>query len=85
MKVILLIKPSNILIGNNNEAILMDLGSVSVGNVETNTSKKCFELQELCEQNGFYILIIVTASFRAPELFDPPMIKIFETHLADIW
>ncbi|KAJ3149221.1 Serine/threonine-protein kinase 16 [Geranomyces variabilis] len=59
------LKPANVLIGTNGEAVLMDLGSVSPARVTLSSRREALALQELCAETA-------TAPFRAPELFDPP-------------
>lgn len=71
------LKPANILIGNDNEAVLMDLGSVAVARVTLQSRREALALYDFCAET-------VTASFRAPELYDPPSIgQVGES--SDIW
>ncbi|KAJ3305038.1 Serine/threonine-protein kinase 16 [Kappamyces sp. JEL0829] len=59
------LKPANVLIGDHQRGILMDLGSVSAAQVRIKNRKDSLALQEHCAQT-------CTAPYRAPELFDPP-------------
>jgi serine/threonine kinase 16 len=71
------LKPANILISNNQSAILMDLGSVSVARVVISSRNESIILQDYCAET-------VTAPYRPPELFDPPS-SCTITESTDIW
>ncbi|KAI8847035.1 kinase-like domain-containing protein [Chytridium lagenaria] len=71
------LKPANILINDDGQAVLMDLGSVTEANVNLSTRKDALALQDLCAET-------VTAPFRAPELFEPQVGQ-FISSKTDIW
>ncbi|KAJ3127049.1 hypothetical protein HK098_006846 [Nowakowskiella sp. JEL0407] len=59
------LKPANVLIDDQDRAVLMDLGSVAPARVRIATRRDAVALQDIAAET-------VTAPFRAPELFDPP-------------
>ena len=65
------------MLDSQHRAILMDLGSVALAHVNISSRKEAMALQELCAET-------VTASFRAPELFDPSSNSKI-TEATDIW
>jgi serine/threonine kinase 16 len=71
------LKPANILLNDHGNAVLMDLGSVSVANVMIQSRRDAIALQEYCAET-------VTAPFRAPELFDPQTGTMI-TPATDVW
>ena len=71
------LKPANILLDDSLQAVLMDLGSVTLSTVSIKSRREAMALQELCAET-------VTAPFRAPELFDPPS-NITITEATDVW
>ena len=71
------LKPANILIGSNSEAVLMDLGSVTEARVSLRSRKDALTLYDFCAET-------VTAPYRSPELYDPPSIGDVDES-SDIW
>ncbi|KAL5034966.1 Serine/threonine-protein kinase env7 [Batrachochytrium dendrobatidis] len=71
------LKPANVLLGDHNNAVLMDLGSVTLARLQIKSRREAVALQELCAET-------VTAPFRAPELFDPASDTLI-TEAVDIW
>ncbi|KAJ3210437.1 Serine/threonine-protein kinase 16 [Dinochytrium kinnereticum] len=71
------LKPANILLNEEGQAVLMDLGSVTESNVTISSRKDALVLQDLCAET-------VTAPFRAPELFEPSVGQSI-TAKTDIW
>ncbi|KAJ1564519.1 hypothetical protein HK096_007574 [Nowakowskiella sp. JEL0078] len=59
------LKPANVLLDDQDRAVLMDLGSVAPARVRISTRRDAVALQDVAAET-------VTAPFRAPELFDPP-------------
>ena len=60
------LKPANVLMtADHEQAVLIDLGSVTSARMKLNSRKEALALQELCAET-------CTAPFRAPELFEPP-------------
>ena len=70
-------QPANVLLGDHNNAVLMDLGSVTLARLQIKSRREAVALQELCAET-------VTAPFRAPELFDPASDTLI-TEAVDIW
>ncbi|KAJ1558063.1 hypothetical protein HK096_003750 [Nowakowskiella sp. JEL0078] len=58
------LKPANVLLDDQDRAVLMDLGSVAPARVHISTRRDAIALQDVAAET-------VTAPFRAPELFDP--------------
>ena len=71
------LKPANVLIGDNNDAVLMDLGSVTNARIKLESRKDALALYDYCAET-------VTAPFRPPELYDPPSIGQVDES-SDIW
>ena len=71
------LKPANILLTEDGEAVLMDLGSVTEAIVHLHSRKDAIGLQDLCAET-------VTAPYRAPELFDPPSQGTIDES-SDVW
>ncbi|KAL5006480.1 hypothetical protein ScPMuIL_015286 [Solemya velum] len=57
------VKPANVMISDDNNPVLMDLGSAAKARVETNTSSECRSLQDQASERCSML-------FRAPELFN---------------
>ena len=57
------IKPANIMFDDNDELILMDLGSCSKARVDVTSRQQAVELQDIASEH-------CTLPYRAPELFD---------------
>lgn len=57
------IKPANVMINDQGNPVLMDLGSCSRARMTLDTRKQALELQDLAAEN-------CTLPYRAPELFD---------------
>ena len=71
------LKPANVLIGNDGDAILMDLGSVTTARVKIESRKEAMALYDFCAET-------VTAPYRPPELHDPPSFG-YVDESTDIW
>lgn len=71
------LKPANVLIGSNSEAVLMDLGSVAEARVNLGSRKDALALYDFCAET-------VTAPYRPPELYDPPSSG-YVDESSDIW
>jgi serine/threonine kinase 16 len=70
-------KPANILLDAQGEAVLMDLGSVTEARLQLKSRREAISLQDLCAET-------VTAPFRPPELFDPPSHGLIDES-TDVW
>jgi len=71
------IKPHNMLIGEYDSVILMDLGSAREAIVNITSRQEALAFQELCAQD-------CTAAYRAPEMFEVPSECVI-TEKTDIW
>ncbi|KAJ3382720.1 Serine/threonine-protein kinase 16 [Lobulomyces angularis] len=71
------LKPANVLLTDEGQGVLMDLGSVADFYCKINSRKEASALAELCAET-------CTAPFRAPELFDPTSSGVI-TGVSDIW
>lgn len=58
------VKPHNVLLGGNNEAVLMDFGSASLACVDTSSRRRRLGLQERAA-------VFCSMPYRAPELWEP--------------
>lgn len=70
------LKPANIIITSTN-ALLIDLGSVTPAVISITNRKQALALQDECAE-------LVTACYRAPELFDPPSECMIDER-SDVW
>lgn len=57
------IKPANIMFDDNNNVVLIDLGSCSAANITVSSRQKAVQLQDLAAEH-------CTLPYRAPELFN---------------
>jgi len=57
------LKPGNVLLSNDGDAVLMDLGSAFAARQPLSSHREAMALQERCEE-------LCTMSYRAPELFE---------------
>ncbi|KAI9199677.1 kinase-like domain-containing protein [Polychytrium aggregatum] len=71
------LKPANVLIGEEDLVVLTDLGSVAEARVRITNRRDATVLQEHCAET-------VTATYRAPELFDPPTGSLVDER-SDVW
>ncbi|NXN36384.1 STK16 kinase, partial [Rhinoptilus africanus] len=66
------LKPTNVLLDEDDRPVLMDLGSMNKSRIEVNSSRKAMAVQDWAAQR-------CTISYRAPELFtdrpDPPTLQ----------
>lgn len=71
------LKPGNVLLTENNTAVLMDFGSVTQARVHISDRRMALQVQEISEQ-------LCTPQYRAPELFNIPSECTLDER-ADIW
>ncbi|NWX17907.1 STK16 kinase, partial [Aegotheles bennettii] len=71
------LKPTNVLLDENDRPVLMDLGSMNKARIEVNSSRKAMAVQDWAAQR-------CTISYRAPELFAVPSQCVIDES-TDIW
>eukprot|EP00732_Lithocolla_globosa_P006135 Lithocolla_globosa_v1_NODE_6919_length_1015_cov_7.569792.p1 type:complete len:300 gc:universal NODE_6919_length_1015_cov_7.569792:910-11(-) len=71
------LKPGNVLLDDNGEAVLMDFGSVRQAQIKVTEFKQARLLQDECAS-------MCTAPFRAPELFQVPVDSELDERV-DVW
>ncbi|NWH20759.1 STK16 kinase, partial [Grus americana] len=71
------LKPTNVLLDEDDQPVLMDLGSMNRARIEVNSSREAMAVQDWAAQR-------CTISYRAPELFTVPSQCIIDER-TDIW
>ncbi|NXV77213.1 STK16 kinase, partial [Atlantisia rogersi] len=71
------LKPTNVLLDEDDQPVLMDLGSMNQARIEVNSSREAMAVQDWAAQR-------CTISYRAPELFTVPSQCIIDER-TDIW
>ncbi|NWS54117.1 STK16 kinase, partial [Chunga burmeisteri] len=71
------LKPTNVLLDEDDRPVLMDLGSMNRARIEVNSSREAMAVQDWAAQR-------CTISYRAPELFTVPSQCIIDER-TDIW
>ncbi|NXS63264.1 STK16 kinase, partial [Brachypteracias leptosomus] len=71
------LKPTNVLLDEDDQPVLMDLGSMNQARIEVNSSRKAMAVQDWAAQR-------CTISYRAPELFTVPSQCVIDER-TDIW
>ncbi|NXA46739.1 STK16 kinase, partial [Nothocercus julius] len=71
------LKPTNVLLDEDDRAVLMDLGSMNQARIEVNSSREAMAVQDWAAQR-------CTISYRAPELFSVPSQCVIDER-TDIW
>ncbi|XP_054031524.1 serine/threonine-protein kinase 16 isoform X2 [Dryobates pubescens] len=71
------LKPTNVLLDEDDQPVLMDLGSMNQARIEVNSSRKAMAVQDWAAQR-------CTISYRAPELFVVPSECVIDER-TDIW
>ncbi|NXD63690.1 STK16 kinase, partial [Eolophus roseicapillus] len=71
------LKPTNVLLDEDDRPVLMDLGSMNRARIEVNNSREAMAIQDWAAQR-------CTISYRAPELFTVPSQCIIDER-TDIW
>jgi serine/threonine kinase 16 len=71
------LKPANVLISDNGQAVLMDLGSVAPANFTIQSRKEALELQDICAET-------CTAPYRPPEFFEVGSSATYDNR-TDVW
>ncbi|XP_054236859.1 serine/threonine-protein kinase 16 isoform X3 [Indicator indicator] len=71
------LKPTNVLLDEDDQPVLMDLGSMNQACIKVNSSRKAMAVQDWAAQR-------CTISYRAPELFIVPSECIIDER-TDIW
>ncbi|XP_010213660.1 PREDICTED: serine/threonine-protein kinase 16, partial [Tinamus guttatus] len=71
------LKPTNVLLDENDRAVLMDLGSMNQARIEVNSSHEAMAVQDWAAQR-------CTISYRAPELSRVPSQCVIDER-TDIW
>ncbi|KFV59018.1 Serine/threonine-protein kinase 16, partial [Gavia stellata] len=71
------LKPTNVLLDEDDRPVLMDLGSMNQARIEVNSSRQAMAVQDWAAQR-------CTISYRAPELFTVPSQCIID-ECTDIW
>ncbi|NXD78736.1 STK16 kinase, partial [Halcyon senegalensis] len=71
------LKPTNVLLDENDQPLLMDLGSMNQARIEVSSSRKAMAVQDWAAQR-------CTISYRAPELFTVPSQCVIDER-TDIW
>ncbi|NWZ30200.1 STK16 kinase, partial [Asarcornis scutulata] len=71
------LKPTNVLLDEDDRPVLMDLGSMNRARIEVNSSREAMAVQDWAAQR-------CTISYRAPELFTVPSQCVIDER-TDIW
>ncbi|NXG79676.1 STK16 kinase, partial [Baryphthengus martii] len=71
------LKPTNVLLDEDDQPVLMDLGSMNQARIEVSSSRKAMAVQDWAAQR-------CTISYRAPELFTVPSECVIDER-TDIW
>uniref|UniRef100_A0A8C7EBP6 non-specific serine/threonine protein kinase n=1 Tax=Nothoprocta perdicaria TaxID=30464 RepID=A0A8C7EBP6_NOTPE len=71
------LKPTNVLLDEDDRAVLMDLGSMNQARIEVNSSREAMAVQDWAAQR-------CTISYRAPELFSVPSQCVIDER-TDVW
>ncbi|XP_057883504.1 serine/threonine-protein kinase 16 isoform X2 [Melospiza georgiana] len=71
------LKPTNVLLDEDDQPVLMDLGSMNQARIEVNSSREAMAVQDWAAQR-------CTISYRAPELFTVPSQCVIDER-TDIW
>ncbi|NWX39046.1 STK16 kinase, partial [Steatornis caripensis] len=71
------LKPTNVLLDEDDRPVLMDLGSMNQARIEVNSSREAMAVQDWAAQR-------CTISYRAPELFTVPSECVVDER-TDIW
>nr|XP_005498658.2 serine/threonine-protein kinase 16 [Columba livia] len=71
------LKPTNVLLDEDDQPVLMDLGSMNQARIEVNSSREAVAVQDWAAQR-------CTISYRAPELFTVPSQCVIDER-TDIW
>ncbi|NWW06620.1 STK16 kinase, partial [Oreocharis arfaki] len=71
------LKPTNVLLDEDDQPVLMDLGSMNRARIEVNSSREAMAVQDWAAQR-------CTISYRAPELFTVPSQCVIDER-TDIW
>ncbi|NWR55538.1 STK16 kinase, partial [Bucorvus abyssinicus] len=71
------LKPTNVLLDEDDQPVLMDLGSMNQARIEVNSPRKAMAVQDWAAQR-------CTISYRAPELFTVPSQCVIDER-TDIW
>ncbi|XP_076196888.1 serine/threonine-protein kinase 16 isoform X1 [Aptenodytes patagonicus] len=71
------LKPTNVLLDEDDRPVLMDLGSMNQAHIEVNSSREAMAVQDWAAQR-------CTISYRAPELFTVPSQCVIDER-TDIW
>jgi len=72
------LKPANVLLNNNYDAILTDLGSASELIIDINSRSQALDIADWHNTH-------TTSSIKAPELFDPPSSGLVINGKSDVW